>query len=103
VVELGQRQHLPVAREQAEDALDRIADALPDRREHLGEEQLLALLERRGEQVLLGREEVVEAARIGRGLARDLGQAGALVPLEREELHGGEDQSIAGVRGGHGS
>ncbi len=99
VLELGHFQHRPIALQKAENALDRVGVAFPDRLQDVRVQELLPAFEGGVEEILLGREEVVERARKDAGLAGDLGEAGVAVALEDEEFHRGVDEPIAGVGG----
>ena len=94
------QQMLPVSVQDAKDPLDRIADALQDGIYDLGVKVLLIPLQHRQEQILLGREEVVQAAAARvRGL-EDLGNAGGSIALHPEQVAGYFHQAFARFRFG---
>ncbi len=93
---------LPVARQQREHALDGIAHAGPCRRQQHRMNPLAVGLQHGQQQVLLPREEVIQAAAVDTRCAQYIGDAGRAVALGPEQAQRGENQSVTGI-GTHGS
>jgi hypothetical protein len=94
--EITGHQSLPVVIENGEDSLDRVVGGFRGRFENFGFETLGGPFEHCRGEVLLGREEVVEAAAGGPGTLHNLVNPGLPVTLARKEIGGGADQSVPG-------
>ncbi len=93
---VGLGQAGPIAVQQGEYPIDGIVHAPPGRLQQHRTDALAIGVEHRHQQILLGGEGIVEAARIDLRLAQDVGDAGGRIPLVGEQAHGREHESFSG-------
>ena len=98
---IGVHQRTAIAGEQREYAVDRLVHAGPRGVEQHRADAAVVQVQYRCQQVGFTREKVIQAAAVDLGRLQHIRNAGGVVALLPEQLHGGEDEAGAGIRWVH--
>src|SRR5438132_3774676 len=93
----GGSQSPAIPGQNSKNALDRIADAVEDRLNNYRDEVGLVPLENGEQQILFGREEIIQAAAARVGSFQDLSNAGSGVTLLQEQVPSSLNQTVARI------